>query len=213
MTKRKTVKLVLYSIIATVFLIALFSRTDQPTGTTNSNDREIKTEEPAKPETVQPANQVVATQAEIKPAEAPQQQTDLYSVASVTDGDTIKVYINNETETIRLIGMDTPETVDPRKPVQCFGKEASNKAKEILNGKKVRLEADSTQGERDKYNRLLRYVYLEDGTFFNKYLITEGYAHEYTYDSNPYKYQDEFIEAEKQAGEQGKGFWGANTCN
>lgn len=137
----------------------------------------------------------------------------IFLVSRVIDGDTIEVNINGKKETLRLIGIDTPEIVDPRKPVQCFAKEASNKAKEILNGKKVKLEADSSQGERDKYNRLLRYVFLEDGTSFNRLMIAEGYAHEYTYQSNPYKYQIEFKEAEENAREDGKGLWGADTCN
>lgn len=138
---------------------------------------------------------------------------ELYKVVSVTDGDTIKVDIKGKTETLRLMGIDTPETLDPRKVVQCFGKEASNKAKEILNGKNVRLEADSTQGERDKYGRLLRYVFLEDGTFYNKYMIEEGYAHEYTYQNNPYKYQADFQKAEKSAREQERGLWSSNACS
>lgn len=136
----------------------------------------------------------------------------LYRVTQVVDGDTLKVDLNGTTETLRLIGIDTPETVDPRKPVQCFGEEASKKAKEILTDKKVALEADPTQGERDKYNRLLRYVYLEDGTFFNKQMIENGYVHEYTYQSNPYKYQTEFKDAEKSAREGKKGLWGDDTC-
>lgn len=138
---------------------------------------------------------------------------DLYKVVKVVDGDTIDVDLNGKIERLRLIGMDTPETVDPRKVVQCFGKDASNKAKEILDGKMVSLEADSTQGERDKYDRLLRYVFLEDGTFYNKKMISDGYAHEYTYDSNPYKYQSDFIAAEKQAREAGRGLWSSETCN
>ncbi|MBU0580400.1 MAG: thermonuclease family protein [Candidatus Margulisbacteria bacterium] len=142
-----------------------------------------------------------------------QPQNGLHKVINVIDGDTIKVDINGKTETLRLIGIDTPETLDPRKPVQCFAIEASNKAKEILSGKNVSLEADSTQGERDKYSRLLRYVFLEDGTLYNQYMIEEGYAHEYTYQSNPYKYQTAFKEAEKNAREQGKGLWDINTCN
>ncbi|MDD2646484.1 MAG: thermonuclease family protein [Patescibacteria group bacterium] len=137
----------------------------------------------------------------------------LFKVIKVVDGDTIDVDLDGKTERLRLIGIDTPETVDPRKVVQCFGKEASDKAKEILNGKMVSLESDKTQGERDKYDRLLRYVYLEDGTMFNRYMIAEGYAHEYTYQSNPYKYQAEFKETEKQAREQNKGLWDINTCN
>ena len=133
-------------------------------------------------------------------------------VADVVDGDTLKVSLDGKTETLRLIGMDTPETVDPRKPVQCFGKEASNHARELLSGKSVRLEADPTQGERDKYNRLLRYVYFEDGTSYNLTMIQDGYAHEYTYDT-PYKYQAEYKQAEKYAREHNLGLWSPTSCN
>lgn len=135
-----------------------------------------------------------------------------YVVTSVVDGDTIKVNINGTVETLRLIGMDTPETVDPRKPVQCFGKEASNKAKELLVGAKVRLEKDPTQGELDKYGRTLAYIYREDGLFYNKYMIEHGYAHEYTYNT-PYKYQAEFKAAQKSAQENLRGLWSPSTCN
>lgn len=131
----------------------------------------------------------------------------MYKVVKVIDGDMVAVEINGKTKTIRLIGLNTPETVDPRKPVERFGIEASNKAKEILTGKSVRLEADGIIGERGKYGRLLRYIFLEDGTNFNKMMISEGYAYEYTYNS-PYKYQKEFKEAEKEAREAKKGLWG-----
>lgn len=136
---------------------------------------------------------------------------DLYQVIKVVDGDTIKVLVDGKLETIRLIGMDTPEIVDPRKPVQCFGREASDKAKEILNGVQVYLESDSSQGERDKYDRLLRYVILADGTNYNKLMIEQGYAHEYTYNL-PYKYQMEFKQAEEQARIDQVGLWAPNTC-
>ena len=136
----------------------------------------------------------------------------LYSVVKVIDGDTISVNIDGRVETLRLIGINTPETVDPRKPVECFGKEASDKAKELLTGKKVYLEADNTQGERDKYSRLLRYVWLEDGTFFNKKMISDGYAYEYTYDTI-YKYQTEFKQAEIEARTTKKGLWADNVCD
>ncbi|MDO8604289.1 MAG: thermonuclease family protein [bacterium] len=135
-----------------------------------------------------------------------------YSVVSVIDGDTIKVNVNGVTVTLRLIGMDTPETVDPRKPVQCFGKEASSKAKELLANTKVRLEKDSTQGELDKYGRTLAYAYREDGLFYNKYMIEQGYAHEYTYNT-PYRYQVEFKAAQKSAQENAKGLWSSTTCS
>jgi endonuclease YncB( thermonuclease family) len=143
--------------------------------------------------------------------EAPQ-NTELYTVASVVDGDTAKLIINGKSESIRIIGLDTPETVDPRKPVQCFGKEASAKAKDLLDGQKVRIEVDSSQGDRDKYDRLLRYIILPDGRNFSKVMIEDGYAFEYTYNI-PYKYQAEFKEAQRVAREQNRGLWSSNTCN
>ena len=153
------------------------------------------------------AEDLIETQAPVPPP-----PPGFYAVTQVVDGDTIKVLIDGEIETLRLIGIDTPETVDPRKPVQCFGVEASNKAKELLREKNVSLEADITQGERDKYGRLLRYVFLEDGQLFNQLMISEGYAHEYTYDSNPYKYQTEFQAAENEARENERGLWAPSAC-
>lgn len=134
----------------------------------------------------------------------------LYEVVKVVDGDTLDVSIDGKTERIRLIGINTPETVDPRKPVECFGVEASNKAKELLTGKKVSLESDPSQGERDKYDRLLRYVFIEGGININLLLIQTGFAYEYTYDL-PYKYQSEFKEAQQQASSRKIGLWG-DTC-
>lgn len=133
--------------------------------------------------------------------------TDLYEVIRVVDGDTIDVSIGETIQRLRLIGMNTPETVDPRKPVECFGVEASNKAKSVLSGKKVKLESDITQGELDKYDRLLRYVFLEDGTNFNLFMIKEGYAYEYTYELS-YKYQNDFKGAQKYAQDHKLGLWG-----
>lgn len=136
---------------------------------------------------------------------------ELLSVAKVVDGDTLSVSIDGKTQTIRLIGLNTPETVDPRKPVECFGKQASDKAKKLLTGKKIRIEKDPSQGDYDKYQRLLAYVFLEDGTNFNKYMIQEGYGYEYTYNL-PYKYQKEFKLAQEQAKSQKKGLWADDTC-
>jgi len=163
---------------------------------------------------------------EISPASPLNDAEKYYPVVKVVDGDTIVVDINGKNETVRLIGLDTPETVDPRKPVQCFGEEASKKAKEILTGKRVRLEMDASQGKLDKYGRLLAYIFLEDGTFFNQFMISEGYGHEYTYNPStgadtypiglPYKYQKEFKEAEKTAREEKKGLWAktiASDCS
>jgi micrococcal nuclease len=170
----------------------------------NSNENEVVSSEQA----------VESNQQETVSIENNNNKTinNLYSVVKVVDGDTIVVSIDGKEETLRLIGIDTPETVDPRETVQCFGLEASNKAKELLTGKKVSLEDDSTQGDRDKYDRLLRYVFLEDGNNFNLYMIKEGYAYEYTY-STSYKYQKEFKDAQSYAQTNNKGLWSPDTCN
>lgn len=130
------------------------------------------------------------------------------TVVDVIDGDTIKVNRNFKTETVRFIGIDTPETVDPRQDVECFGPEASKQAHKLLDGTKVRLELDPSQGERDKFGRLLAYVWLRDGRLFNEVMIRGGYAEEYTYDE-PYKYRDRFVAAERQAKAEGAGMWTA----
>lgn len=90
---------------------------------------------------------------------------DFYLCTRVVDGDTIIVNIDGKKERVRLIGVDTPETKHPNKPVEYFGREASAFTKGMVEGKKVKLEYDWQR--RDKYGRLLAYVYLEDGTFLN----------------------------------------------
>lgn len=133
-------------------------------------------------------------------------------VVKVIDGDTVKVMFNDKTETIRFIGINSPETVDPRKPVECFGEKVSMVAKENLTGKTIWLETDPSQGDRDKYDRLLRYVWIDDATMdFGKVLITTGYAYEYTYD-NPYKYQIAYRQAQEDAEQSKKGLWADNAC-
>ncbi len=134
------------------------------------------------------------------------EQNKSYLVDRVLDGDTFIVKIDNKSETVRMLGIDTPETVDPRKPIQCFGKEASHKTKELLNGKSVILKIDSSQNILDKYNRILAYVYV-DNFFINKYLIENGYAREYTY-QKAYTFQKDFKKLMKQAQNQKLGLWG-----
>lgn len=130
-----------------------------------------------------------------------------YDVSRVVDGDTFNVKVGEKEVKVRLLGVDTPETVDPRKTVQCFGKEASQATKDLLNKHSVRLEIDPGQGETDKYGRILAYAYREDGEFVNAYLLKEGYAHEYTY-NKPYVFQKEFKQYEREAQEGKKGLWG-----
>ena len=90
----------------------------------------------------------------------------------VIDGDTI---ILNNGERVRLIGVDTPETKHPRKPVEYYGKEASAFTKKMIEGKEVRLEYDWQR--KDKYGRTLAYVYLKNGTFLNAEIVKQGYGH------------------------------------
>lgn len=133
-------------------------------------------------------------------------------VIKVVDGDTVTVETNGVKETIRIIGINTPETVDPRKPVECFGQEASTRAHELLDNQTITLEADPTQGERDKYDRLLRYVFLSNGSDFGKQMISEGYAYEYTY-STPYKYQQDYKTSQSDAESAKRGLWADNACS
>lgn len=132
-----------------------------------------------------------------------------FQVLKVVDGDTLSVDIRGKKEVVRLLGIDTPETVDPRKPVQCFGKAASDKMKTFVAGKSVILIDDSTQGNRDKYNRLLRYVYLPDKvrTFVNGEMVKQGYA--FSYKEYPTKMLVRFNAWEKYAREHSLGLWGA----
>lgn len=136
---------------------------------------------------------------------SPSQEGERVRVVRVVDGDTIEVEKNGAVERVRYIGIDTPETVDPRKTVQCFGVEASKKNKELVEGKMVRLEKDVT--DRDKYNRLLRYVWLGD-TLVNEALVAQGFAKSYSYPPD-IKYQDRIVAAEKKARENKLGLWTA----
>ena len=134
-----------------------------------------------------------------------------FTVTSVVDGDTIYVDANGQRLKVRLIGMDTPEVADPRKPVQCFGREASAQAKTLLGGQAVYLETDPSQDAIDKYGRTLAYVWVDGRDLFNLDMIADGYAVEYTYDL-PYRYQQDFKAAEHNARAQERGLWSPNAC-
>lgn len=151
-----------------------------------------------------PTSTPTATNLSNVPAEASEQGT----VSRVVDGDTVKVVLSGEEKTVRLIGINTPETVDPQKPVECYGKEASDYAKTLLTGQTVAMSSDASQQDMDRYGRLLRYLYLPSGLFVNEKLVREGYAVEYTYD-RPYVFQAEFRQAEQEAKQAGLGLWTA----
>lgn len=132
-----------------------------------------------------------------------------FLVTKVIDGDTIEIKSDGLILKVRLIGIDTPETVDPRRPVGCFGKKASAETKRLIEGKHVILTKDVS--ETDKYNRLLRYVFLPIGEgenlFVNDYLIRQGFAKILTYPPD-IKYDARFLQAEKEARDNLRGLWG-----
>ena len=134
----------------------------------------------------------------------------LGEVTRVVDGDTVKVRSRGFETTVRLIGIDTPETRDPSQPVQCFGPEASARAKRLLPmGRRVRLVTDDTQDTRDRYGRLLAYVYV-DRLFVNAELISQGYAQVSTYKDNQ-RYHIEFARLQQSAIAARRGMWGGCT--
>lgn len=132
-------------------------------------------------------------------------QPGLYRVVNFDDGDTITVDMNGANETIRFVGVDTPETRDPRKKVQCFGHAAADFTKQLIGANNVRLESDPLSTNRDRYNRLLRYVYLPNGTLVNSEIIKQGYGFAYT--SFPFTKSDQFKQLQSEASQQGKGLW------
>jgi len=159
-----------------------------------SNKAKIETNKIISIETIVPTKIITPTKVE-----------DFILVTKIIDGDTLMVKINDKETAVRLIGIDTPESG------QCFGKEATDRAKELMENKKVKLDVDETQDDKDKYGRLLRYIYLEDGTFINKKLIEDGVAKEYTY-KIAYKFQTEFKSDQKVAEEKKIGIWADEVC-
>ena len=139
---------------------------------------------------------------------APSTKNGSATVERVVDGDTIIVHVNGRRERVRFIGIDTPESVKPNTPVQCFAIEASNRTKALLPaGTPVRLVGDVEQ--RDKYKRLLAYVYRQrDNLFVNLSLAHDGYAQPYTFPPN-IAHTNEFVAAAADARNAGRGLWSA----
>jgi micrococcal nuclease len=133
-----------------------------------------------------------------------------YPVAYVVDGDTIAVNMDGREEKVRMIGLDTPETKKPNSPVECFGMAASDYAHKLMDDQSIRLESDPINTNRDRYDRLLRYVYLRDGRLVNSEMIKQGYG--FAYLSFPFTKADEFRQYQKEARETNRGLW-AGECN
>ena len=127
-------------------------------------------------------------------------QAERHRVESVIDGDTV---VLTALGTVRLIGVDTPETVDPRRPVEAFGQAASAFLRSLLAEQVVRVEYDQTRT--DIYGRTLAYLYLPDGTSVNREIIRRGYGHAYT--EFPFRYMDDYRAAEHEAREAQRGLW------
>ena len=134
-------------------------------------------------------------------------------VDRVVDGDTVKVTLDGEQVSVRLIGINTPETVKPGSPIECFGPESSDFAVDLLDGQSIVLEFDESQGYLDRYGRVLAYVWrvLPDGTLrlFNEEAVRGGFAYERQYSDGPYAWKDAFDDAQRDAQEAGAGLWSA----
>jgi micrococcal nuclease len=133
-------------------------------------------------------------------------QPGLYHVSRFIDGDTIVVDMNGTQEKVRLIGVDTPETHKPNTPVQCYGPAAAAYTKNTIGTNQVRLVSDSLSTNRDRYSRLLRYVYLPNGTDVDEKLIQNGYGFYYPY--FPFTKASQFSADEQAAMAAHKGLWG-----
>jgi micrococcal nuclease len=133
---------------------------------------------------------------------------DIATVIEVIDGDTVDLSIAGHRQRVRLIGVDTPETKHPRKPVQCFGHEATVFTESLLlPGTKVRLERDAEA--RDTYDRLLVYLYRQsDNVFINLELVRQGFARVLTIEPN-ISYMDRFVAALRDAQSNNRGLWQA----
>ena len=132
-------------------------------------------------------------------------QPGFYRITRFVDGDTLEIDMNGKTEKVRFIGVDTPETHKPNTPVQCYGPAASAFTKNTIGTQSIRLEADALSSNRDRYNRLLRYVYLPDGTLMNQKLIEEGYGFYYPY--FPFTKSTQFSFSQQNAKQSNKGLW------
>jgi len=136
---------------------------------------------------------------------------DDYPVLQVFDGDTIQIDLEGRHEKVRLQGIDTPEVGGPYTTVECFGQQASRRAHALLDGQRVRLAQDPNDDTRDRYGRLLAYVWTADGTFVNLAQVRDGYAYVY-HGNRQWVYYDVFLDAQRDAERAAAGLWSPRTC-
>ena len=144
---------------------------------------------------------------------SPLEQGSYLFIEEVTDGDTMVIRMGDERVRVRLMGIDTPETVDKRRAAQCFGDKASAQTKKLA-GQTLRFEFISPEFpavKRDQFNRPLVYLHLPNGELYNEKLIRDGLAHEYTYKGG-YKYREQLKAAEADARKNKRGMWQNEMC-
>lgn len=186
--------------------------TAQPADTAHSAPAASSAQQPSSKPQSAPNKPAANKPAQGATAQAdPAQLTSPLRVVKVVDGDTIKVDLHGTTETVRIIGFDTPETKKPGTPVQPFGPEATANMERLVAGKRVYLEYDPTQGDRDYYGRILAHVWTASptgpGELVGANQLAKGLAKEYTY-KKPYKYQGLYRSVESTAKTQHLGIWG-----
>ncbi|OGF41055.1 hypothetical protein A2477_02330 [Candidatus Falkowbacteria bacterium RIFOXYC2_FULL_47_12] len=211
MKKHLTLSLIAAFIIASFGMIFWLDRHSMPPRVLGEKITEVKSQKAEAKNLEYPIANIEISAETSTDSKSLADEKKYFIVTRVVDGDTIDVSIDGQVERVRLIGINTPETVDPRKPVECFGKEAGDKMKELLVGKKVSLAADETQSDKDIDGRLLRYVWREDGLFVNKEMVKQGYAYEYTH-KTPYQYQSDFKLMQRYAQAVALGFWADGAC-
>jgi micrococcal nuclease len=144
-------------------------------------------------------------------AENPPAPAPVALVERVVDGDTLVVRLDGQPVKVRLIGVDAPESVDPRKPVERFAHESAAFLRRLVEGKHVRLAYEPAGARVDRYNRTLAYLYLEPGGLFvNREIVAKGYA--FAYVQYPFQYMADFRRAERAAREKGLGLWGPDPA-
>lgn len=201
MTKRQ-----LYSLITTILAIIIIVFKIDPAQETINQDIAPIASAPTSTVII-PSQDVTSSSTSVYPTNA--------IVIHVADGDTLEAQMDGASTTIkvRFLGVNTPETVDPRRAVECFGKEASAFTKQLLQGKRVLLKEDPQADNIDKYGRSLRNIFLEDGTDVNALLVKEGYAYAYVSFPQDKRRKAELKRLQEEAKLAKRGLWKLDTCD
>jgi endonuclease YncB( thermonuclease family) len=189
--------------------------TTAPTPRTHEEVRSGQVRQPRRPDRPHPKQRSTSTRQRVEDSRsvhsAPLARPagKLHRVIEVVDGDTVDVAYRGSEVSVRVIGIDTPETVHPSVPVECGGPQASATAKRLLRGKRVRLVFDPSQGRTDYYGRTLAYIEVPGLGDFGLAMVRQGRAAEYTYDT-AYARQSGYLAAQAQAQTHDRGVW--NKC-